>query len=424
MTLEFEKLTPDVEKMAEQAAKLYQTRQALSLTIQDALHAAATDWPRIRLALQLAEEQADPKYFRAARPLDEIEPLDAAVAPGAPPPWATIIATDGSQIMPDRHAAFLYSLVNIGIFIYYHGESEAPTIESRSKIFYPKDEDEDPDSDLPLNPYAVTVQRDLREIGVLAETAWDERHSDWPRLTVLDQRLLYWPFGGQEASAERAVSEWSAQMTKLRDAGALLAGYIDSPGKRSIVTLLQAVTAGPDFDWSSLGKRSASADLTDADLFASVLRPGQRSKVFVDVSPANRRFCEMEPENEICFFYLNTAPRDLVLDLTNEPNPDPTQANIARVDIPMWVARDPEAVAVVHALLWDQCRVLGDYPYALARADELAVVGHRDESELNALIELAMQRWGVPGSITAKQQSKYLARAGKTRHMGPGRMGI
>ncbi len=421
MTLEFEKLAPDVEKMAEQAARLYQARQALSRQIQAALRAAATDWPAIRLALQLAEEQADPKYYRAARPLDEIEPLDAAVDPSAPPPWATIIATDGSQIMPDRHAAFLYSLVNIGVFIYTHGESEAPIIESRSEIFYPKDEDEDPDIDLPLNPNAVTVRRDLREIEVLAETAWAERHSDWPRLALLDQRLLYWPFGGQEASAERAVLAWSEQMTKLRDAGAFLAGYIDSPGKRSVVTLLQAVTAGPDFDWSSLGRRSASADLTDAALFASVLRPGQRSKVFVDVSPANRRFAEYDPENEVCFFYLNTSLADEGLDLTAEPDPD--RATIARVDIPMWVARQPEAVAVVHALLWDQCQVLGDYPYVLARADELAVVGQRDESELNILIDLAMQRQGVPGGLTAKQQSKTLARAGKTRHAGHGRMG-
>jgi hypothetical protein len=64
----------------------------------------------------------------------------------------------------------------------------------------------------------------------------------------------------------------------------------------------------------------------------------------------------------------------------------------------------------------DQCRILGGYPYIIARADEMAVVTHQDHEELDFLIDLTMQRYGLRGRLTAKQSSKGLARAGKTRH--------
>jgi hypothetical protein len=66
--------------------------------------------------------------------------------------------------------------------------------------------------------------------------------------------------------------------------------------------------------------------------------------------------------------------------------------------------------------LHDQCQYLGYYPYALTRADEIAVVGRQDQQHLDVMIENAMQRRGLAGEATAKQQAKDIARAGKTRH--------
>jgi hypothetical protein len=66
--------------------------------------------------------------------------------------------------------------------------------------------------------------------------------------------------------------------------------------------------------------------------------------------------------------------------------------------------------------LHNQCLTLGQYPYALTRADEIAVVGRQDQQHLDVLIENAMQRHGLSGEATAKQLAKEIARAGKTRH--------
>jgi hypothetical protein len=404
MALEFEKLTPDLEKMALTAAQQQvQRRQRVEVSLQT-LRQFAVEWQMIEVRLLLAHQRADPKYYRAARPLNQDEGLNAAINFPTPPDNATIFAADGSQIMPDRHAAFLYYLINVGGIIYYHGDDgdgRPPGIFSEPEITYLGDEQEE---DGLISSGVVSVLRDLQEIGMLSATiaAYKEETAP-PLLGLVDQRLLYWPIGGPEGSGNKAVEEWLIEMTAIRRCGALLAGYIDRPGKAAVVTLLQALAADlNDFEtWRSLGRRGAGLGLSDAALFSQVLQPGQRSAVFVDISPANERFAEYDPANQVCFFYLN---------------PGRHGNQIARVDIPMWVAERPEQVAAVHALIYDQCQILGDYPYVLARADEMAVVGHQEHEELNFMIELFMQRQGIESAMTAKQHSKEIARGGKTRH--------
>lgn len=121
------------------------------------------------------------------------------------------------------------------------------------------------------------------------------------------------------------------------------------------------------------------------------------------MSEPNQSFAEQDPANEVCFFYLN---------------PGQVGKNIARVDVPRWVAEDEEAVTAVHSLIVDQCRILGDYPYVIARADEMAVVGRQDAAELNFMIDIVMERHGISEAITSKQGSKELARGSRTRHEG------
>ncbi len=111
-------------------------------------------------------EKSDEKYFRAAAPLSEEEPLDKAIQPGQPPDRATIIATDGSQIMPDRHAAYLYYLINIGAIVYHHGDGRAPDIHTSPSLFYPQLEDDQTEDHPGFDISVVAVDRDKGEIRV------------------------------------------------------------------------------------------------------------------------------------------------------------------------------------------------------------------------------------------------------------------
>lgn len=403
MTLEFEKLTPDLEQMAlTTGRRLELQRERLEVALET-LKTNRTNWTAVSTALNLAQKQGDEKLYRSARPFDYEEALDAAINPPDLPLRATLIATDGSQIMPDRHAAYLYYLINVGGIVYHHGRSLAPETFAFPQIEYPQD-DAALDAFNDSSGY-VSIKRDLAEIETLAKQTFHHRHDSDLTLAILDQRLLYWPIGGAGIADNAAVTEWGSHMTAVHQTGALLCGYIDRPGTTAVVTLLKSITAvsDPSFNWRTLSTKQASQGLTDRDIFGDLLQPGQRSKVFVNVSPPNETFTAQDPDNEVCFFYINPASNG---------------QQIARVDIPRWVAENPASVRAVHALIIDQCRLLGDYPYVLARADETAVVGRQDATELNFMIDVIMERHGIRAGLTAKQGSKDLARGGRTRHDG------
>jgi len=399
MTLEFEKISHDVEAMARTTLQRRTEGHQLLDEALKKLREHANNWQRISRCLESALAQVEVKKYRAAAPLDETEPMDAAVSPPSLPAGATIIAADGSQILPNRHAPFLYSLINIGIFVYFHGSGRVPEQFTLPALDYPgRDRRSFVD-----NVAVVGIRRDRAEIETLARVAWDYRQEMRPLLVILDQRLLYWPAGGtRDSEGEKIIKAWQKEMTAIRQTGGLLTGYIVNPGKQSILTLLDTLDIEqPGFDLSRLTQRDTTMGLTDAHLFSRFLEPGQRSKVFVEVSQHNNDFTANDPDNQVCFFYLN---------------PGRAGRQIARVDIPISLARQPAAIDAVHALIYDQCQILGDYPYALTRADEIAVVGRSDQENLNIMIENWMQRFGIDGLASAKQSTKDIARAAKTRH--------
>lgn len=405
MTLEFEKLTPHLEQMARSAVERKREDDGLLETALEKLRRCAVSWERIERCLERAAQETNEKFFRAARPLSTHEPLDQGIPAPQCPPEALVIASDGSQIMPDRHGEFLYYLINVGLIIYEHGHGRPPEILTHPTLEFPRPEaPTDPDlvdeDEFVANSGAISVRRDMAEIGLLADTAWEWRHGIRPALAILDQRLLYWPIGSSGgAESHEAIQSWLRAMKKAQDAGALLAGYIDRPGKSSVMTMLATLDIEePDFDLAQLTQRVHWQRPNDTDLYERILGPGERSPVFVDISHHNRRFAEHDPALEVCFLYLNPG------------------RGIARVDIPRWVADEATAVAAVHSLLYDQCQILGDYPYALTRADEIAVVGRREQEELEHRIALKMQDYGLTGSITGKQQAKNYARSDKTRY--------
>src|SRR5690606_3549635 len=134
MTLEIEKLRGELHRMAFSTAGLREEQRQRVDRLRDVLNRRAADWVGLNARPDRAAARADAKYFRAARPLHESEPLNIPITPPAPPPKAILIATDGSQIMPSRHAAFLYYLVNVGAIVYFHGENRAPDTLSEPRM--------------------------------------------------------------------------------------------------------------------------------------------------------------------------------------------------------------------------------------------------------------------------------------------------
>jgi hypothetical protein len=108
------------------------------------------------------------------------------------------------------------------------------------------------------------------------------------------------------------------------------------------------------------------------------------------------------------FFYLNVG-RD-------------EHPYLVRVEIPIWVARDRQMLDNLHAVLVQQCRILGSrpYPYLLHRAHEAAVVTLEEKDQVTQMIALELRRRGVEvGEISHKQSAKIAG--GKTRYTRGGK---
>jgi hypothetical protein len=189
--------------------------------------------------------------------------------------------------------------------------------------------------------------------------------------------------------------DYIAALRKLHRLGASAAGYIDKPRGDLFVRLLELARL-PLNEIEKAGREFRPLrGLTDADLFKRILNPGERSAIFgIQTRNADKYAAELA----LHFFYLNVG-RD-----ENHPT-------LVRVEIPAWVAKTPPMLDQLHAVLINQCRVLGTrpYPYLLHRSHEVAVVTRDEKQQVENMIALELRRRGIAlGEISQKQAVKNL----------------
>ena len=85
-----------------------------------------------------------------------------------------------------------------------------------------------------------------------------------------------------------------------------------------------------------------------------------------------------------------------------------TGDEIARVEVPEWVARDQALLGTLHAVLTDQIQKGFGYPAVLARADDRAVISLSDRTVLDTLVQQELARHGVVARPSAKLSRKQV----------------
>jgi hypothetical protein len=83
-----------------------------------------------------------------------------------------------------------------------------------------------------------------------------------------------------------------------------------------------------------------------------------------------------------------------------------------RVEIPKWVADDPQKLDNLHAALIQQCRVLGHkpYPYLLHRSHEVAVVSFDEKRQVEQMLSLELRKNNAEiGEQSGKQSTKNVS---------------
>ena len=384
MTLELSRLTQQAQAMGEDLAAR-QRQQADLVTV-------ARRW-LARYADQGERLRHPARAVRAAIPTDE--PLDA-IHPLPPiPEQFTIIGADGSEIEPDTHGVALYFLINVGGLVYRHGSGEAPQARSEPILGYTED-------DLHENGELVSgnqldVRRDLAEVTCLADLCAGE---PGPTVALVDGSLVLWVLKNRPEKWRRAkVTAFLGQLSRIRKAGAVVAAFTSRPRRSEVTHLLHL--ASVEGDANRAGQEpNPLGRLSDRAIFES-LPAGARSALFVSPSRINHTYYAAEGHT-VHFFYLNAAAEGLA-------------PVIARIELPAWVAEDPERLALVHGAVVAQARITGDYPYVLARADELAFISGRERQVFGEMVATALLRAGGRSTLSPKAYYKTLTRQGRRR---------
>ncbi|MDO9349168.1 MAG: DNA double-strand break repair nuclease NurA [Anaerolineales bacterium] len=330
--------------------------------------------------------QADPS-LRCAIPLDGR--LDASYPAPAFEKPVTLLAADGSQIAPDRHAAVLYSLVNVGALVMELGSGKAPQVFTDSSLLY--DDEIYTDTGM-LTEEAIEMRRDIAERRKLLELAGQVTH---PCVALTDGPVELW--GAKDGGAEeyrRNLEIHKSILSQLQAKNVTVAGYVDKPGADLVVRLLEIAVLSSDEEYKEIRKQHSLRGVTDRWLYGSLLKGGHRSSVFGLQSSSRAHYTG---DLTLHFFYLNVG--------------DEKHPALVRVEIPKWVADDKEKLDVLHAVLLQQCRIMGakPYPYILHRAHEVAVVTYEDRKQVEQMLQMELRRAG--GEVeeeSSKQSAKDL----------------
>jgi hypothetical protein len=390
MALDFQQVREQVNLMGERAPSSAAHFRALREQAHKILSENAHKIQYLQGKVQAALTQN--ANLRCALPKEEIlnQVFDLPIISDG----ITILAADGSQINPDRHASVDYCLINVGAIQMQYGSSSSPITWVRSRLFY---DDQMFTSAGRITERLIALRRDLRERQLLAELAENQLH---PVITLTDGPLELWVGRENEPEGkefEKNFQEYLAALRKLHKMGVSAAGYIDRPRGDLLVRLLEIASLPLDeIDKAGRDYRPLRG-ITDAELFQDLLKPGQRSAIFgIQSRNANKYSAELA----LHFFYLNVGH--------DEEHPYPV-----RVEIPAWVVDDGQMLNDIHAVLVHQCQILGSrtYPYMLHRSHEVAVVTLDEKKQLENMILLEIQRrLGTLGSSSEKQATKDLAR--------------
>lgn len=390
MPVDFAKLLPQIRSFGDQALS-NQTRAETQLTKLRESFLKAAETPDLKDAV--LGKLAGKGTVHIALPTEEA--IDSQFSsPAGARQARTILAADGSQVVPNRHEEIRFGLINIALFQTQPGSGKVPLEIVSTQLL---DEFEDRER---LDEYRVSYLRDLEERCLIADMASSFDVSAAPVVALTDGPISIFQQRKPLANVSTALPQ--ADRERFEKAHSLLekkrivyAGYVDRPGSdlvaRMVQTAMDEPTAAPE----------RTKLLSDAGLFAPLLAPLARSALF--------RLATVNPGSEdsellaVYFFYLNIQGA--------QPHRQRRKATIARVEIPEWIAKDRAAVDTLHETLISQSGIIDGmlYPYALQRAHEIALVRVEEKERIKAKLMGEMARRGlILNDKSEKQRAKDL----------------
>lgn len=402
MGLDMSALSRQIRQMSHAAAGTAADAQARAGQARTRYLAEAGAELRWATAIELSRETTNWLFARPVEPLNFVRAL-----PERPPSYA-LVATDGSQIDLDRHGNVACYVINIGQVFLRYGDQPAARLTSQPALYY-REEDlylTDGARRVPIEGNYLSARRDVEEGEALVGLADTFLPPDLPGLALQDGTLVRWALAGAERFVqEHFLNRYLAYLEAMRERGIPVASYISRPRSPEVAGTIRLmfcpdvdVAAGRGANCSICSDVAAGRPpscgvcqgLVDSDVLAEQLREGERGPIFASMSRIN---VERYGSHLIHFFHMRVG------------------RELARIEIPRWVAVDPAQVDLVHTLVYDQCAKGDGYPVALARAHEQAVVRSADRRAFQRLVEGSLLRAEVTTSASAKADSKTFSRS-------------
>jgi hypothetical protein len=329
-----------------------------------------------------------------------VEPIDRHYQPQPLPDEFTVIATDGSHIDVDRHQPTHCYLINIGGVVLRYGPRPDAMLDSVPHL-YASDEELVITSpgmqgrEQPIEGTLLGIKRSVEECKRLAELA-AELPADSKAVGLIDGSLILWnleayPDFVSDILLEKAFLTYLEQIRQLNEAREIpVASYISYPRSSDVVNALKVALCPRDAVDSDKCSECKTREcefvdgVRDRELFTALLKSGERSALFISPSKIQKRY----GKNLVHFFYLKL------------------DEEIARIEIPQWVAQDEKRLNLVHTLVLDQCRRGQGYPVALGEAHEKAVITGADRENFWQMVESSLITEHLPTLGSAKSRSK------------------
>ena len=272
------------------------------------------------------------------------------------------LSADGSQIYPDRHQGISCSLINIGTVHFSYGLLHTPVLfESIPEISFGQTDDER-SIDF-INCYRTELEF---KAGLRLSRQAREKNPESPALFFVDGSLVFFYLVTKETDfKERFLKAYLGLLEEFYQEKIPLIAYISLPQSKDLLALLR--------------KDSHALHLiSDAALVESYLKPYTRTEVFLHSSEITIYYPEHQKPY---FFYMHTG------------------VEIARIELPAWIALDPHVLDLVTQIITDQVQKGFGYPLCLAEAHEQAVVKAADRDFFYAILH----------SYLSKEDKGYMA---------------
>jgi hypothetical protein len=342
-----------------------------------------------------------------------IEPLSTRRGVPAINDGYAAIATDGSSIDVNRHSAASCYLINIGRVLFDYSRSEVD-LANQAELEFVTERLRRGDATNASRETVITgnlldayrTAKEMLELAALAES----RPGETPIVAMLDGQFVLWGLKESELSSDarelifaNGVLSALDRLRAVAARGTLVAGsFISRPSGREVTNSLRLLQCprpgGVDCrDCPRLKDFSRPCDEiaggSDADLFERFLQPGERSAIFArDGQSSDRDGPDTRYESAghgLRFFYLQIP-----------------QGEVARVELPEWVADSERAVDLLQAAILDQCARGGGYPLALQEAHEQAVIDGAARRSFSLLLDRQLESGGAWRAPSSKSWSK------------------